>query len=200
MTTTNFNNWPWPKLKPTNLLKSTNLNFTFGVLLISWCFFSCRAAKWGWAGVPASVSLRGGAGGPSPSWPNQHIFWQQGNVRQCHEIRPSSKNKVRWCENFLVILKSIFGHFYSIMLTGLIKIDKKFSSLFSMSKWVLCEDLESRQLSDLNFFFNGIIFLNFKILIDIITLNCVAAGTPTITTILILYRVMKVKNRHADFA
>ena len=35
MTTTNLNNWIWPKLTPTNLLKPTNLNFTSGVLLIS---------------------------------------------------------------------------------------------------------------------------------------------------------------------
>ena len=27
-------------------------------------FFSCRGAKRGWAGVPASASLRAGAGGP----------------------------------------------------------------------------------------------------------------------------------------
>ena len=35
MTTTYLNNWTWPKLKPTNLMKTTNLNFTSGVLLIS---------------------------------------------------------------------------------------------------------------------------------------------------------------------
>ena len=34
MTTTNLNNWIWLKLKPTNLLKPGNLNFTSGVLLI----------------------------------------------------------------------------------------------------------------------------------------------------------------------
>ena len=34
MTTTNLNNWIWLKLKPTNLLKLTNLNFTSGVHLV----------------------------------------------------------------------------------------------------------------------------------------------------------------------
>ena len=34
MTMMNLNNLTWPKLKPTNLLKPTNINFTSLVLLI----------------------------------------------------------------------------------------------------------------------------------------------------------------------
>ena len=58
--TKNLHNWAWPKLKP------TNLNLMSRVILTSMpdVFFSCRGAKWGWAGVPASASLQAGAGGP----------------------------------------------------------------------------------------------------------------------------------------
>ena len=48
MTTTNLNNWIWLKLKPTNLLKLTNLNFRSGVLLIlagqlyGWNMLNCK--------------------------------------------------------------------------------------------------------------------------------------------------------------
>ena len=35
MTMANLYNWTWPKLKPTNLIKPTNLNLTSGVLLTS---------------------------------------------------------------------------------------------------------------------------------------------------------------------
>ena len=57
MTMTNLNNWTWPKLKLTNLMKLTNLNFTSGVLLTFMpdVLFSCRGAKW-WASEAGQVS------------------------------------------------------------------------------------------------------------------------------------------------
>ena len=61
MTTKNLNNWTWPKLKLTNHLKPTNLNFTSGVLLISVpdVFFveeqSNRASKAGQVSQPVLV-------------------------------------------------------------------------------------------------------------------------------------------------
>ena len=43
----NLNNWTWPKLKLTNLMKPTNPNLTSEVLLTSVPdVFSCRGAKW----------------------------------------------------------------------------------------------------------------------------------------------------------
>ena len=60
----NLNNWTWPKLKLTNLLEPTNLNFTSGVLLTSVLDVFFCWVKQGWAGVPASASLRARARGP----------------------------------------------------------------------------------------------------------------------------------------
>ena len=73
-TTTNINGWIWPKIESIiNITTTSNINGTnwsvisSGVFLISVpdIFFSCRGAKQGWAGVPASASLRAGAGGPA---------------------------------------------------------------------------------------------------------------------------------------
>ena len=95
MTTMSFNNWTWPKLKP------TNLKITSGVLL-AWCFFSCRRAMRGWAGVPASMSLRAGAGGPVQADRTSIFFGVKVNV--CHCIFWScSIVKVRRCETLLVM-------------------------------------------------------------------------------------------------
>ena len=67
------NNWTWPKLKPTNLNLPTNLNFTSGILLTSVPdVFSCRGAKWGWAGLPADCT--------------SIFFWVKVNVCQCHKF------------------------------------------------------------------------------------------------------------------
>ena len=52
-------------------------------------FFSCRGAKRGWAGVPASVSLRAGAGGPVQADRTSIFFWRQVNVRRCREFQSS---------------------------------------------------------------------------------------------------------------
>ena len=46
MTTTNLNNWTWPKLKSTNLLKPTNLNFTSRVLLTSVPYVFFLVEEW----------------------------------------------------------------------------------------------------------------------------------------------------------
>ena len=66
-------------------------------------FFSCRGAKRGWAGVPASASLRAGARGPVQADRTSIFFWRQVNVRRCREIRQNSKNNVGHCDHFSVI-------------------------------------------------------------------------------------------------
>ena len=42
-------------------------------------------------------------GGPVQADRTSIFFWSQVNVHQCHEFRSYSKNKVRQCENFLVM-------------------------------------------------------------------------------------------------
>ena len=120
MTTTNLIFWIWPKLKPTNLMKPTNLNFTSGVLLTNlraWCFFSCRRAKQrgqrGWELVSQGW-------GTCPSRLHQHIFLGKVNVGQCHEFWSNSKSKLHRCENFSVIFLPIFGYLDSVKLISLL--------------------------------------------------------------------------------
>ena len=82
-------------------------------------FFSCRGAKRGWAGVPASASLQSGAQGHVQADRTSIFFWSQVNVRRCREIRSNSKNDVRRCDHFSVIFWPIFGHIDSVKLTSL---------------------------------------------------------------------------------
>ena len=98
MTKTNLNNWTWLKLKPTNLMKLTNLNFTSKVLLTS--VQSDGASQAGQVSQPVWALSRGW--GTCPSQPHQHIFWGEVSVFQCHEFWSSSKNEVHRCENFSV--------------------------------------------------------------------------------------------------
>ena len=151
MTTRSLNNWVWPKLKPTNLLKPMNLNFTSGVLLISVPdVFSCRGAKRGWAGVPASASLQAEAGGPVQAVRTSIFFWHQVNVPRCREFRSNSKNRVRRCDKFSVMFLPYFWSSSSVILTSLFilphltlfVIVKCFDSVtrsFVAQDWVLIE-------------------------------------------------------------
>ena len=99
-------------------------------------FFSCRGAKRGWAGVPASASLQAKAGGPVQADHSSLFFGDKVNVCRCHvnvcwyhEFRSSSKNKVRHCENLLVKFKPIFGHLDLVQWTSLLK------TVIKYSKW-----------------------------------------------------------------
>ena len=87
MTTTNLNNWIWPKLTLTNLLKPTNLNFTSGVLLISVPDIFFLVEERSEAADRTSI-----------------FFWRPVNVRRCREIRSNSENNVCRCDHFSVIL------------------------------------------------------------------------------------------------
>ena len=102
MTTTNLNNWTWQKLKPANLLKLTNLNYTSGVLLIYVpdVFFLVEGQREAWQ---VSQPVRAGAGGSIQADRTSIFFWRQVNIRRCLEIWSSSKSKVCWCKNFSVI-------------------------------------------------------------------------------------------------
>ena len=109
MTTMNLNNWTWPKLKPTNLMKPTNRNFTSGVLLISMpnVFFHVEerrdgASEAGQLFQPVRA-CKLGAWEPVQADCTSIFFWDQLNVCRCCEFRSSSKNEVRHCENFLVM-------------------------------------------------------------------------------------------------
>ena len=70
-TTTNVNNWIWPKLKPTNLKLRSGVLPTVPLDV----FFSCRGVKRGWAGVPASASLQARAGEPVQYDRTSILFW-----------------------------------------------------------------------------------------------------------------------------
>ena len=67
-------------------------------------FFSCRGARWGWAGVPARWSLRAGAGGLVQADRTSIFFGGKVNVCCCQIFRSCSIVKVCHCEKFLVML------------------------------------------------------------------------------------------------
>ena len=117
MTTMNLNNWTWPKLKPTNILKQTNLNFTSVVLLISLPdVFSCRGAKRGWACVPPSASLRARAGGPVQADRKSIFFCCQGFICRCREFQ---KLRFVGVKIFRSCLTTNFSHNHLVKLTSL---------------------------------------------------------------------------------
>ena len=101
--------------------------FTSGVLLTSVpdVFFSCRGAKLGWAGVPASASLQG-PGGPVQADRTSIFLGGKINVCQCHIFRSCSIVEVHRSEHFLVMFQPKFGHIYLVMWTSLRSLCQKY--------------------------------------------------------------------------
>ena len=79
MTATNLNNWTWPKLKPTNLLKLPSHDGLVRLFVTQICT------------DPTSI-----------------FFCRQGNVCRCREFQSNSKIKVRRCEKFSVMFNHYF--------------------------------------------------------------------------------------------
>ena len=75
-------------------------------------FISFRGAKQDWAGIPASVSLQAGAGGPVQANRTSIFFWRQVNVRWCREFQSSSKNNVCHVKNSWSCSNPNFGHLH----------------------------------------------------------------------------------------
>ena len=119
MTTTNLNNWIWPKLTPTNLLKPTNLNFTSEVLLISVpdvFFLVEERSEAGQVSQPVRAWESGLGDLSKPTAPAYffgRMFVGVMNFGQIQKIRfvvanifwSHSNNNVCRCEHFSVIFK-----------------------------------------------------------------------------------------------
>ena len=78
-------------------------------------FFSCKGAKQGWAGVPASASLRAVAGGPVQADCTSIFFGVKLMFFVIVFFGSCSIVKVRHCEKTWSCSKPNFGHIYLVM-------------------------------------------------------------------------------------
>ena len=88
-------------------------------------FFSCRGAKQGWPGVPASASLQAGAGGHVQADCTSMFFWVKFMFVVAVFFGHLQLLRFVVVKNFRSCSNPWFGHIYLVMWISLIKTSSK---------------------------------------------------------------------------